>query len=78
MLTFRQNQSSGGVTSAVASLNIHPQYDARIVDKDVSILKLRTPIATSSTINYATLAAAGSDPAANTVARTAGWYVSHR
>ncbi|KAF3048346.1 hypothetical protein E8E12_011711 [Didymella heteroderae] len=67
------NRNSGGVTSPVASLNIHPGYDADIVDKDVAILKLRTPIAESSTIKYATLAAAGSDPAANTVARTAGW-----
>ncbi|KAJ4984206.1 trypsin A chain (extracellular trypsin protease) [Stagonosporopsis vannaccii] len=67
------NRSSGGVVSAAASLNAHPQYNNRIIDKDVAIIKLRTPIATSSTIRYATLAAAGSDPAANTVARVAGW-----
>ncbi|KAF3052402.1 hypothetical protein E8E11_011617 [Didymella keratinophila] len=67
------NRNSGGVTSPVASLNIHPQYDANIINKDVAILKLRTPIPESSTVKYATLAAAGSDPAANTIARTAGW-----
>lgn len=75
MLTSRQNRNSGGVTSPVASLNIHPQFNADILDKDVAILKLRTPIPESSTVKYATLAAAGSDPAANTIARTAGWYV---
>lgn len=75
MLMLRQNRNSGGVTSAVVSLNIHPEYDADTIDKDFAILKLRTPVPESSTIKYATLAAAGSDPVADTVARTAGWYV---
>lgn len=70
-----QNRNSGGVTSPIVSLNIHPGYDSEIMDKDVAVLKLRTPILESSTIKYATLAANGSDPTANTTATTAGWYV---
>lgn len=53
---------------------MHPQYNGNTLDKDVAILKLQTPIGTSSTIKYATLAAAGSDPEADSVARVAGWY----
>ncbi|KAJ4349119.1 hypothetical protein N0V95_004861 [Ascochyta clinopodiicola] len=67
------NRNSGGVTSQVSSLNVHPSFDPDVLSNDVAVLKLRTAIPTSSTIKYATLAAAGSDPAANTVARVAGW-----
>jgi trypsin len=69
-----QNRNSGGVTSPVTQLNIHPSYNSQTVNNDLAILKLRTPIPQSSTIKYATLAAAGSDPADNSVATTAGWY----
>lgn len=36
-------------------------------------MKLSTPIATSSTIKYVSLAASGSDPAAGTSSTVAGW-----
>jgi trypsin len=41
----------------------------------MAILKLSTPIAVNTTIKYATLAAAGSDCAADSTVTVAGWYV---
>ncbi|EAT87042.2 hypothetical protein HBI56_139780 [Parastagonospora nodorum] len=67
------NKNSGGTTSAVASIVIHPSYNSRTSDNDIAIIKLRTPIATSSTISYASLAASGQDPAAGTTLTVAGW-----
>ncbi|KAJ8117213.1 hypothetical protein OPT61_g1544 [Boeremia exigua] len=67
------SRSSGGVVSVVSSFRINPQYNRSLADKDLAVLTLQTPIATSSTIGYATLAAAGSDPADGSGARTAGW-----
>ncbi|KZM19972.1 Trypsin [Ascochyta rabiei] len=67
------NRTSGGVTSKVSSLHVHPDFDYDLLSYDVAILKLHTAIPQSSTIKYATLAAAGSEPAANTVATVAGW-----
>jgi trypsin len=67
------NRSSGGTLVQVSSIKIHPSFSSSTLDSDVAILKLATAIPTSSTISYATLAAAGSDPAANSVATVAGW-----
>lgn len=65
---------SGGVLAEVSSIEIHPNFDvARRFDDDVAIWKLATPIQKSSTIGYATLAAANTDPAAETLATAAGW-----
>lgn len=54
---------------------MHPQYNTNTYNNDVAILKLRTAIQQTSTIKYVTLAASGSDPAANSIGRVAGWYV---
>ncbi|KAH7089599.1 trypsin-like cysteine/serine peptidase domain-containing protein [Paraphoma chrysanthemicola] len=67
------NRGSGGVVSTVNSIRIHPSYNDDTSDYDVAILKLATPVATSSTIGYATVAAANSDPAAGSTVTTAGW-----
>ncbi|KAF3006058.1 hypothetical protein E8E13_010918 [Curvularia kusanoi] len=67
------NRNSGGVTSQVSAIYMHPNYNRNTFDSDVAILKLRTSISQSSTIRYATLAASGSDPAANSAATVAGW-----
>lgn len=39
-------------------------------------MKLKTPIPESDTIAYAKLPTSGSDPAANSTAVLAGWYVA--
>ncbi|KAM0330628.1 hypothetical protein ACHAQA_003577 [Verticillium albo-atrum] len=67
------NRSSGGTLVRVSSITIHPSYAASRYDNDVAIWKLSTSIPASSTVGYATLAAANSDPAANTLTTTAGW-----
>lgn len=70
-----QNRASGGVLVKVASISTHPSFSSSTLDSDVAIWKLATSIPASSTISYATLPAAGSDPAAGSIATTAGWYV---
>jgi trypsin len=72
-----QNRGSGGVTATISSVRLHPNYNDDTSDYDMAVLKLSSPISTSSTISYATLAAAGSDPAAGSTVTTAGWYVHH-
>ncbi|KAI8943111.1 hypothetical protein NX059_001141 [Plenodomus lindquistii] len=67
------NHASGGVTSQISRIIANPSYSSSTFDGDVAIFKLATPIATSSTISYATLAASGSDPVAGTTATVAGW-----
>ncbi|RSL83135.1 Trypsin [Fusarium oligoseptatum] len=70
------NRNSGGVTSSVSSIRIHPSFSSSTLNNDVSILKLSTPIASSSTISYGRLAASGSDPAAGSDVTVAGWGVT--
>ncbi|KAH7353182.1 trypsin-like cysteine/serine peptidase domain-containing protein [Pyrenochaeta sp. MPI-SDFR-AT-0127] len=67
------NRASGGTLSTVSSIRLHPNYNDDTSDYDIAILKLSTPVPTSSTIGYATLAASGSDPAAGTTVTVAGW-----
>ncbi|KAH6629322.1 trypsin [Boeremia exigua] len=67
------NRTSGGVVVPALSLHMHPEYNPSITDNDYAIIKLAAPIETSSTIGYATIAAAGTDPEAGIVATTAGW-----
>jgi trypsin len=68
-----QQKASGGTLSNVASVTIHPNYRSSGQDWDVAIWKLTTPVATSSTISYARLPAAGTDPAAGSITTVAGW-----
>ncbi|KAF1952835.1 hypothetical protein CC80DRAFT_494983 [Byssothecium circinans] len=65
--------ASGGTLAAVASFTLHPNSTNSAPVWDVAILKLATPIRTSSTIAYATLPKAGSDPVAGSIATAAGW-----
>ncbi|KAF9693300.1 hypothetical protein EKO04_008625 [Ascochyta lentis] len=65
--------NSGGFGSGVTKMFQHPQYNYKIADKDVGIIKLDTPIPSALNIKYPTLAAAGSDPVAGTVGKIAGW-----
>ncbi|KAM0545343.1 hypothetical protein ACHAPJ_011415 [Fusarium lateritium] len=68
------SRSSGGVVSRVSSITIHPSFSGlSTLNNDVAIWKLSTPIASSSTISYASLAASGSDPAAGASVTVAGW-----
>ncbi|KAK7432141.1 hypothetical protein QQZ08_001431 [Neonectria magnoliae] len=70
------NRNSGGTLVGVSSITIHPSYTSSNINNDVAIWKLSTSIPTSSTISYATLAAAGSDPVAGSIATVAGWGVT--
>lgn len=68
--------ASGGTQVGVSSLTLHPSYtvDSQgVPDNDIGVWHLSTPIATSSTIGYATLPAQGSDPSAGTTLTVAGW-----
>jgi len=67
------NRASGGVLVGVSSVTVHPSYRSSSQDYDVAIWKLSTSVATSSTIGYATLPAANSDPAAGSTTTVAGW-----
>jgi trypsin len=71
-----QNRASGGVLVQVSSIKVNPKYTASTYDGDVAIFKLATAIPTSSTVSYAKLPAAGSDPASGSVNTVAGWYVT--
>lgn len=67
------NRNSGGTVVKVSSIKTYSGFNQNTLDGDVSIIKLATAIPTSSTISYATLAAAGSDPAAGSTLTVAGW-----
>ncbi|RBR26857.1 uncharacterized protein FIESC28_00438 [Fusarium coffeatum] len=67
------SRTSGGVTSRVSSIRMHPQFSGSTLNNDVALLKLSTSIPTSSTISYGRLAASGSDPASGTQLTVAGW-----
>lgn len=66
-------RNSGGTLVGVSRIIVNPSYQSSSYNNDVAIWKLSTSIPTSSTIGYATLAAAGSDPAGGSSAQTAGW-----
>ncbi|KPM41428.1 Trypsin [Neonectria ditissima] len=68
-----QKRNSGGTLVSVSSITIHPSYTSSNINNDVAIWKLSTSIPTSSTVGYATLAAAGSDPVAGSLSTVAGW-----
>jgi trypsin len=59
----------------VASISTHPSFSSETLDSDVAIWKLATDIPTNSSISYAKLPESESDPAAESVATVAGWYV---
>ncbi|KAI8931485.1 hypothetical protein NX059_011151 [Plenodomus lindquistii] len=67
------SRTSGGTLVRVSSIRINPNYVSSAYDGDVAIFKLATAIPTSSTVAYVALPAAGSDPAAGSVATVAGW-----
>ena len=69
----RQNRNSGGTVVRVKSVTIHPSFSGSTLNNDVAIWKLVSDISESSTIGYATLPAAGSDPTAGTTTTVAGW-----
>lgn len=73
-LSTWQNRSSGGVTAGVSEILIHPDYSETTLDNDVAIWKLAADIAEDgTTISFATLASAGSDPADGASVSVAGW-----
>ncbi|KAF2130696.1 trypsin-like protease-like protein 1 [Dothidotthia symphoricarpi CBS 119687] len=67
------SRTSGGTVVRVSSIVVNPSFSSSTLDSDVALYRLATPIAASSTIAYATLAAAGSDPASGSSATVAGW-----
>jgi len=71
--THFQTWASGGTQVGVSAIKYHTSYNSAKIDYDVAVWHLATPIATSSTIGYATLPAQGSDPAAGTSLTVAGW-----
>lgn len=62
----------------VSSSIVHPEYNVKTLDNDIALWKLATPIEISSTIAYGKLPEKGSDPATDSIATVAGWYVSYR
>lgn len=69
-------RNSGGTLVGVSRITVHPSYASGTYNNDVAIWRLSTPISTSSTISYASLAASGSDPVAGSQATVAGWGVT--
>jgi hypothetical protein len=61
----------------VKSITIHPEYDADVIDHDISVWKLASPIEEGQDISFVTLPEAGFDPVANTTVHVAGWCVTH-
>jgi trypsin len=57
----------------VSKITVHPDYDASVVDNDVAVWKLSSPIQSGSNIAYATLPSSGSDPEAGSTVTVAGW-----
>lgn len=68
-----QSHLSGGVMVKVSSMTAHPSYTEDNIACNVGIVKLQKPIDAGHGIGFATLAAAGSDPIAGTMATAAGW-----
>lgn len=73
ILSSLQTWASGGTQVGVSRIIVNPSYNSRTTDFDVAVWKLASSIPESSTIGYATLPAAGSDPAAGSIVTTAGW-----
>lgn len=67
------DRTSGGTVVKVSRITIHPSFSSSTLDSDVAVFKLATGIPTSSTISYASLPEANSDPAAGAVHSVAGW-----
>ncbi|KAJ4138522.1 hypothetical protein NW768_002359 [Fusarium equiseti] len=67
------SRTSGGVTSRVSSIRMHPSFSGSTLNNDVALLKLSTSIPTSGSISYGRLAASGSDPATGAQLTVAGW-----
>ncbi|USP77425.1 hypothetical protein yc1106_04699 [Curvularia clavata] len=65
--------TSGGTTSAISAVYVHPSYNPDSQDFDIAIWKLSTPISAGGNIAYASLAASGSDPASGSTVTVAGW-----
>ncbi|XP_033162293.1 trypsin delta [Drosophila mauritiana] len=62
---------SGGVVVAVESFIIHPEYDRSNFENDVAILKLRSPLTFSDSIQ--TIPLAKTDPPTSSSALATGW-----
>ncbi|RGP69575.1 trypsin [Fusarium sporotrichioides] len=67
------SRTSGGVTSRVSSIRMHPSFSGSTLDSDVALLKLSTSIPASGSISYGRLATSGSDPATGAQLTVAGW-----
>ncbi|QPC80189.1 hypothetical protein HYE68_010941 [Fusarium pseudograminearum] len=67
------SRTSGGVTSRVSSIRMHPSFSGSTLNNDVALLKLSTSIPAGGSIAYGRLATSGSDPAAGSSLTVAGW-----
>lgn len=68
------DRESGGIVVGVSKVINHPAWNlTSLIDSDISLWHLDTPIEASSTIGYAVLPYQGSDPKDNTMATAAGW-----
>ena len=67
------DSTAGGVTANVAEIIIHPGYVASTFENDIAIWKLASPVAEGGAVGFASLPAAGFDPADGAILTVAGW-----
>ncbi|CAO1393902.1 unnamed protein product [Diamesa tonsa] len=65
--------SSGGVTKNVSKVFIHPQYNAELMDYDIAVLKLDTPLITSESIKSIALPEPNIKYPTGSLAYVSGW-----
>ncbi|KAK2625436.1 hypothetical protein QTJ16_004748 [Diplocarpon rosae] len=65
--------NSGGTLVNITSILTHPDYNASIVDNDISLWTLDEPIEESDTIKFITLPEQGSDLAEGEATTVSGW-----
>ncbi|KXJ85241.1 putative trypsin [Microdochium bolleyi] len=69
--------TTGGVDVGVSKILVNRNYGMTSKNNDVALWYLDTPIAEGTDIAYATLAAAGSDPAVGSSITAMGWGVTN-
>lgn len=65
--------SSGGITKNVSRVFIHPQYNAELIDYDIAVLKLDSPLIKSESIKSIALPESNINYPSGSLAYVSGW-----
>lgn len=65
--------SSGGVTKNVSKIFVHPQYNPELIDYDIAVLKLNSPLILSGSIQPIALPESTTNYPTGSLAYISGW-----